>query len=246
MIDLSFLKTASDILADTDNGLSGTQLEKYLTKYSYDFHAKLPYPTIKSKVYSVSNKRTFLFDNLKVFKPEQQFSIINDLSQDIKFKNDTTITNLRINLFNRYGNLNQSHGYLENLELINETKHWLSDFPKSLKLYNESLEKLQAKVYERNTLDDIRLSLELLLKEIFNNDKSLENQKSDIGKFVKEENGSQEFSNMLIKLVDYFSKYQNEYIKHNDKVVKYEICFTIELASLFMKQLIKLNTQRSL
>jgi hypothetical protein len=41
-------------------------------------------------------------------------------------------------------------------------------------------------VFLRNVLDDMRLSLELLLKAVLGNDKSLENQIPQLGGFIKE------------------------------------------------------------
>lgn len=94
-----------------------------------------------------------------------------------------------------------------NETLIEETKHWLQDYSDALKLYYDALQKYQNKIFERNLLDDIRLSLELLLKSILGNDKSLENQLSETGKFIQENNGAKELNNMFVKLIDYFAKY---------------------------------------
>ncbi len=46
---------------------------------------------------------------------------------------------------------------------------------------------------------------------------------------------------MFQKLVEYYSKYQNTYIKHNDKVIEEEIEFTFELTSSFMKHFIRIS-----
>ncbi len=43
-------------------------------------------------------------------------------------------------------------------------------------MYNHALEKYRGGVFERNVLDDLRLALELLLREVLGNDRSLENQ----------------------------------------------------------------------
>ena len=100
-----------------------------------------------------------------------------------------------------------------------------------------------SKAFERNLLDDLRLSLELLLKSIFANGKSLENQIADLGAFIQSKGGSKELSNMFQKLVDYFSKYQNSYVKHDDNVIEEEIEFILELTSSFMKHLVRINNR---
>lgn len=55
---------------------------------------------------------------------------------------------------------------ISELELVQETIHWLSQYPRSLKIYNEALVKYDNRIYERNILDDMRLAFELLLKEM--------------------------------------------------------------------------------
>ena len=99
------------------------------------------------------------------------------------------------------------------------------------------------KAFERNLLDDLRLSLELLLKSIFANAKSLENQIANLGTFIQDKGGSKELGNMFQKLVEYFSKYQNSYVKHDDNVVEEEIEFILELTSSFMKHLVRINNR---
>ena len=89
-------------------------------------------------------------------------------------------------------------------------------------------------------MDDLRVSLELLLKEVLGNKKSLENQLADLGRYFKKKSISTELSNMILKLIDYFTKYQNTYIKHNDNVNDKEIEFIFELTSSLMKLLIRL------
>lgn len=90
-------------------------------------------------------------------------------------------------------------------------------------------------------MDDLRLALELLLKKILNNTKSLENQIKPLGDYFKGKSGSKELQNMFVKLVDYYSKYQNTYVKHDDNVNEKEIDFIIELTSSLMKFILKIK-----
>jgi hypothetical protein len=90
-------------------------------------------------------------------------------------------------------------------------------------------------------LDDLRLALELLLKKLMGNEKSLENQVPHLGSFIKERGGSSQLSNMFVKLVDYYTKYQNTYVKHDDAIIEEEVEFILELTSAFMKHLVRLS-----
>ncbi len=46
---------------------------------------------------------------------------------------------------------------------------------------------------------------------------------------------------MFVRLVDYYGKYQNSYVKHDDAVIEAEIEFIFEITSSFMKHIVKLN-----
>lgn len=118
---------------------------------------------------------------------------------------------------------------------IIETQNGLASYPASQKLYNEAIDKYKQRIYQRNVLDDMRLSLELFLKKVLNNEKSLENQLGEIGKHQKGKGLSPEFINMFNKLLAYYAVYQNTYVKHNDAVKHSEIDFVINLTTLFMR-----------
>ena len=111
----------------------------------------------------------------------------------------------------------------------------LDSCPEAKRLFNQALEKYKRGGYERNALDDMRLSLELFLKYQLGNGQSLENQIKYIGKYQKDKGRSAEFTNMFKSLLDYYSKYQNEHVKHNDKVNKEEMVFIIKLTSNFIE-----------
>ncbi|GAH37730.1 unnamed protein product, partial [marine sediment metagenome] len=141
-----------------------------------------------------------------------------------QFKNNNDVKDLKIKLISRYGYLDIHNSSDKiNEALIDETRHWLSDYPDSLKVYEEALNKFASNIFQRNLLDDLRLSLEILLKNILENNKSLENQLKSLGQFIKDRNGSKQLTNMFVKLLDYYSKYQNDYVKHNNAVIENEI-----------------------
>lgn len=120
------------------------------------------------------------------------------------------------------------------VDLVKETLVGLSKYQDSAKLFQSALDKLNENRFERNLLDDLRLSLETLLKTLLNNKKSLEKQYSDLGIYLKEKNTSKECNNMFLKLIDYYSKYQNTYVKHHDKVNSEEVDLLINLTSSYM------------
>lgn len=85
----------------------------------------------------------------------------------------------------------------------------------------------------------MRLSLETLIKELLNNNKSLENQTSDLGKLLKDKNVSNEIRNLFQTLLDYYSKYQNNYVKHNDAIKSNEMELIINQTNIMIQFLVK-------
>ncbi|MDR1090632.1 MAG: hypothetical protein LBL79_06105 [Prevotella sp.] len=122
---------------------------------------------------------------------------------------------------------------------IIEVQDWLSDYPASNMIYDEVIEKYKLKTYQRNALDDMRLTLETFLKEVLGNQKSLENQLPEVAKYQKEKGLSVEFINMFNKLLDYYAKYQNNKVKHNAaEYSQSEIDLIIRLTTAFMKSFV--------
>jgi hypothetical protein len=151
---------------------------------------------------------------------------------------------LKMRLITRYSHLDPRDTPSEvNETLVAETRHWLDQYPEALSLFSQALDKYEHGAFSRNLLDDLRLSLEKLLRGIFNNDKSLENQISNVGAHIKSRGGSPELANMFTKLIDYYAKYNNSYVKHDDAVIEEEIEFILEITSSFMKHLVRLNVR---
>ena len=112
-------------------------------------------------------------------------------------------------------------------------------YPDALTLFDNAAEKYEAGGADRNALDDMRLCFEKVLQNIFSNDKSLENQMEAIGGLLKGAGVSNEFRNLLNKVLDYYTKYQNKHVKHDDSINPYEVGFVVEFTCILMKQMIE-------
>lgn len=122
---------------------------------------------------------------------------------------------------------------------VQETRVLLIAYPKALKLFNQGIDKYEEGIYLRNSLDDLRLSLELLLKQLLKNRRSLENQLADIGRYKKEKGFSPELLNMFDRLLNYYSSYQNNNVKHDDNVNLAEVELIISLTCTFIVFILK-------
>lgn len=224
----------------TNNGLTGSKLVEITSAYAVDFGVNIPHARYP---FDSPNKRTALLDNLLCFAPKQQYQIIRELCDRLNPDGHiAALVTLKVKLFSEYGAFtDQDNSESLHKTLVIETRHWLSNHPEVKKLFDEALQKHDHGVFKRNTLDDLRLALEILVRQLFGNQKSLENQIPLLGLFVKEHGGSPQLANMFERLVDYYTKYQNTYIKHDDAVITAEIEFVFELTSSFMKHFLRLK-----
>lgn len=235
-LDNTFVSYACDILADTETGLSGSNIVQKCKAYAIDFDKSIPHG---SYPFDAPNKRTAMYENLLAFEDKEQYRIIKEIASLPIFANNVNAQALLQKLFRRYGYI-EERSLLET-ELIDNTKHWLSAYPEAMKSYESALLKYDSKVFERNILDDMRLSFESLVKGILGNEKSLENQIVALGQMLKGKEASPELCNMAQKLIKYYTDYQNTHVKHNDRINSNEIEFIIELTSVFMKYLLKIS-----
>jgi hypothetical protein len=236
-----FVNHAADVLGDTNLGLTGTEIVKTTGVYALEFGVNIPHHTYP---FEAANKRTALAENLMKFSEHQRYRIIKELTEhdSIRARNPEAAQKLKVQLMSRYGHLaSDSLGSSVNEDLVEQTKHWLDPFPEVRKLYNQALDKHKNGVFVRNLLDDLRLALEKLVQAVIGNDRSLEKQLSDLGGFIKLKGGSTELRNMFVTLIDYYTKYQNSYVKHDDAVNEQEVDLMIELTSSFMKHLVRLS-----
>lgn len=118
------------------------------------------------------------------------------------------------------------------------------NYDDALKEHKSAMSKYESGIYLRNTLDDMRLSLELLVKDILHNDKSLENQISGIGNMLKTSGYSAELRDMVQPFIRYYTMYQNNHVKHKDEVKSDEVGFIIDITNAMMKLLIQANKVR--
>ena len=131
--------------------------------------------------------------------------------------------------------------------VVNDVLDGLSGYSEPYKLFNSALQKYQEHKYERNLIDDLRASLESLLKDILHRNKGLEKQKDKIGEYLKDKGVPKEIRNMFNTLIAEYTGYQNEHIKHikntkhNDNIKGPEVEFMIYLTGTFMRFILKLE-----
>lgn len=126
--------------------------------------------------------------------------------------------------------------------VVNDVLDWLEKYPKVAKYFEEAL-----KIYTdgdmskyRNLLDNLRFSIEQLLKEILGNPKSLENQKDDLLRWLDKRKKHQGIIKLYQQLLYHYCTYQNDAVKHNEAFFEDEIEFMIYLTGTFIRFIIQI------
>lgn len=238
-IPTTFLQKAAESL----RWLAGSKVVDAFNEYAERWNVSVPY---QEYPLGFTSKREVIYENLRAFLPSQQFRIIEELCEHPSFASGgpskAARTRLKLELYSKYGHLRPETETKElDLPLIEETRHWLEQYPDSLKLFNQAKLKYDHATFERNVLDDLRLALELLLKQVLSNNKPLEKQLPDVGVHLKARGASPQIGNMFQKLLDCYTKYQNDYVKHTDKVKEEEIEFVFEITASFMKYVARIS-----
>lgn len=92
----------------------------------------------------------------------------------------------------------------------------------------------------RNSLDNMRLTVELLVKNLTKSDASLENQKENLGKFLQAKGINKQVSNFLFKILNIYEKIQNDQAKHDvpDHLKHEEVTFIMNQSYVIIKFLV--------
>ena len=123
----------------------------------------------------------------------------------------------------------------------------IEHYPKANKPFSQALSKFLRgeKAHYRNILDDLRFSLEQLLKSLLRNDKSLENQKEMLGAWLKGKGVHVQIRSLYAHLANCFSLYQNNAVKHDEDYSETEVEFMIYLTGTLMRLLLELEQTSS-
>jgi len=171
---------------------------------------------------------------METVKLENKLNFIREIDEIIKITNIP----IELKLVNSEIVLYKSGAKLLDENTVNDNLDWLVQFPPIYDTFKQGLTEFGVIGRERQVIDNLRLSLELLLKEKLNNSKSLENQQAELGKYLKSKSISSEISNMYWVIIDYYSKYQNNKIKHSSDANPGEVEFILYLTGTLMRLLL--------
>jgi hypothetical protein len=162
------------------------------------------------------------------------------------FDNSPTIM-IRVVLYGDTAMLYPSGARLLDEAAVESNLIWLARYPQALKPFTEALKAYMSKDVNqhRNMLDNLRFSVEQILRIVLNNEKSLENQKEEFLRWLKHHDAHNQIAGMYHELLfNHFAKYQNDAVKHReDKYTPAEVEFVLYATGTFLRFIQRLNEQ---
>ncbi len=127
------------------------------------------------------------------------------------------------------------------LTLVDEVLLWFDEIPAARERYAAALSLYGKPGHVRDVADNLRRSLEETLRHVLGNSKSLENQQKELGTYLKQRGIAPEIGASYWKLIDLYSKFQNDRVKHGDKVIEQEVELVLYLTGTFIRFLLTLR-----
>lgn len=104
-ITISVLSRAADVIAETNNGLSGPKVVSYCNTFAVDHDIRIPHAAYP---FQAGNKRTALLENLRAFPPQLQYSLLMELCADWSLRDNQDVQAIRQLIQQRYSHLDTS------------------------------------------------------------------------------------------------------------------------------------------
>jgi hypothetical protein len=126
--------------------------------------------------------------------------------------------------------------------LVDDVLVWLESYPKAAASFEQALKLYQVGDAQHHTdlLNNLRVALEQLLKDLMRNRKTLENQRRLVLTWLKERGVHVQIRNMYEGLFTQYCDYQNQAVKHDQAHAPHDVEFMIYLTGTFMHHLLRL------
>lgn len=103
--------------------------------------------------------------------------------------------------------------------LVSQPLEWLGDYPHAENAWSKALRDYAEATDDKasDVADKFRKAMETFFQEFFSGSRSLENYKSDYGKYLKEQGVPKEISGNFEAILQAYTNYMNSYAKHRDR-----------------------------
>lgn len=220
---------------------SGTEIATLFAEYGAEFNSSVPF--ISTPFPNFTSKATAIQNNLQSFTEEQQFKIIKELCESVLAQNPANkdVAKILKLLLKNYGSVYSNDKIDRNI--INETNTWLTASSRAKEEFEKAIQSYDNSIYNRYTLDSIRLAFEFFMQDILKNSKSLENQpiEGELLSLLRKKGIPKEIINLVRLIIKGLISYQNENVKHSQTFTDLEVEFVIEQTSILMKLFAKIE-----
>ena len=220
---------------------SGTEIATLFAEYGAEFNSSVPF--ISTPFPNFTSKATAIQNNLQSFTEEQQFKIIKELCESVHAQNPANkdVAKILKLLLKNYGSVYSNDKIDRNI--INETNTWLTASSRAKEEFEKAIQSYDNSIYNRYTLDSIRLAFEFFMQDILKNSKSLENQpiEGELLPLLRKKGIPKEIINLVRLIIKGLISYQNENVKHSQTFTDLEVEFVIEQTSILMKLFAKIE-----
>ena len=220
---------------------SGTEIATLFAEYGAEFNSSVPF--ISTPFPNFTSKATAIQNNLQSFTEEQQFKIIKELCESVLAQNPANkdVAKILKLLLKNYGSVYSNDKIDRNI--INETNTWLTASSRAKEEFEKAIQSYDNSIYNRYTLDSIRLAFEFFMQDILKNSKSLENQpiEGELLPLLRKKGIPKEIINLVRLIIKGLISYQNENVKHSQTFTVLEVEFVIEQTSILMKLFAKIE-----
>lgn len=220
---------------------SGTEIATLFAEYGAEFNSSVPF--ISTPFPNFTSKATAIQNNLQSFTEEQQFKIIKELCESVLAQNPANkdVAKILKLLLKNYGSVYSNDKIDRNI--INETNTWLTASSRANEEFEKAIQSYDNSIYNRYTLDSIRLAFEFFMQDILKNSKSLENQpiEGELLPLLRKKGIPKEIINLVRLIIKGLISYQNENVKHSQTFTDLEVEFVIEQTSILMKLFAKIE-----
>jgi hypothetical protein len=220
----------NDVEDQISQHFSANELIDLTYQFAQSFNKYIP---IEVPDYALfNNKKELLSKNLDALSDEQKVDFLSQIKYHSRLSEDDFLRD-EIDLLVK----DASDGVIK---ARNSVSTLLETYSIDLKNQWQRTYRFYDHLDYRNALDNMRLTIELLIKRITGSEASLENQKSTLGKFFEDKDISKEVRNLFFKMLDMYEKIQNHEAKHNlpQNLNSKEIKFLMNQSTVIIKFLI--------
>lgn len=122
--------------------------------------------------------------------------------------------------------------------IVSEPLEWLSQYPKTRSTFCRALNQYSNGEYVRDVADNFRKALEVFFQEKLENSRNLDNNITDICRYLSSHNAEPEIASMMQALLNSYNKLNNSAAKHNDKLDPKYLEFLMYQTGLIIRMII--------